>query len=221
MLAFAAAVSFGTASTALAANVTGPIIPPVVTFENAVNGTMSGATLHNGVLTMTADHSLTPADAMSLDTGAGFRAFNAAISFTSGQLLETSTANNLLFGKGGTLSVVENNTAHTVFLTGKVDSMRLITNPLSPQGYSFSGLITVTGGSQSVGRNKFGTEALLFGLIFNVNRNPNNPSFDWTAKTKGNIGNLVPEPGSLALLTMGLCSLATVARRKLAKGAAR
>jgi hypothetical protein len=227
MLACAAAVSLGTASTALAADVTAPpvTIPPTINWDNAVGNTApgsTGATLHNGLLTITADR--TVGDAMMLDTGrpSFFRTFNATMNIVSGPLLETSTANNLLFGSGGTLSVISNNVngTHTTELTGKVTSMQLLTNP-QLGGYDFVGNVSVTGGLLASGSRKFNSEALLFGMIFNVNRNAQNPNFDWTGKTKGNIGNLpappIPEPSTLALLSMGLGSLVTVTRRKLAK----
>lgn len=224
MLATAAAVSLGMASTAFAETVTTPtapvnVIPPVINWDNAINST-TGATLHNGTFSITADRRL--GDAMMLDLGNGFRSFNGVINISSGPMLETSTADHLLFGSGGSLSVLANNQngTQTSFLTGNIKSMELVTDA-QINGYDFVGKYSVTGGLLSRGSRHFNREGLLFGLIYNVNRDQANPNFEWTAKSKGNIANLpappVPEPTTLALLSMGLGSLVTVTRRKLAK----
>jgi hypothetical protein len=213
-LAATVAVSLLLAGVAQANEIT---IPDNAVFTNPNINYVShgaGATVRDGRFSMNVGS--LQGDAFAIDLGDGYAATTGSLVLDTGLLMETSTVDQLNFASGGTFSLIAG--GDTV-LVGDVGELSLVRNEI---GWEFLGGISATGGTLQDG---FKNDGVVFGLLYNVT----GAGTEFTANVKGDIaairGNdqgggqnpppVIPEPATIALVTMGLGSFFASARRRM------
>lgn len=151
-------------------------------------------------------------DSIAIDNGSGFSGANGTLLLNSGSLLETSTTDRLIFGSGGTYSLIAGG---QTLLLGSVDQLTLVRNDV---GYTYLAGIDAAAGTL---RSGFANGGGFFGHLFNVT----GEGFSFSANAKGDVAALqgvtppppaIPEPATLALVSLGLGGLFASARRRMA-----
>jgi len=170
------------------------------------------AVLRNGVFSLSINSAL--GDSLAIDQGKGFSAATGTLILNSGQILESSTATNLSFASGGTVTLIANGQSQ---LIGQVGALTLTQTAV---GYDYKAGIKAVGGSL---KTSFANGGGFFGLLYNVKLTGTDVRAGFSANAKGDIAAIkgnptpaVPEPATLALVTMGLGGLLSAARRRMA-----